>query len=233
MKTSATRLGAAALIALGLSSPVWAQDAAPAKPPPAEDPIPDLDDLLGLPKPDKKDEGSPASAPDPARTALDRELAGQRINDQFMEAIALMGDTAARLESARDPGVQTQRLQEEVIKRLDQLIADAKKQQSQQQQQQQQQQQDQQQQQQQARQQQEAGSVAQSTGEDPNEDGRRPGGQTEPLREMLDAASAAWGALPPRIREALLQGGDEQFSSLYEAMTEQYYRRLAEQRPDE
>lgn len=233
MKTSAIRLGAIAMLALGLAAGAARarQDAAP-PPPPTEDPIPDLDDLLGLPK-QPREADKPAAAPDPARTELDRELAGQRINDQFKEAIVLMGDTAARLEDARDPGVQTQRLQEEVIKRLDMLIAAAKKQQSQSSSQQQQQQQKQEQQQQQAKQRQEAGAVAQSNGEDPQEDGRRPGGQTEPLREMLDAASAAWGALPPRIRDALLQGGDEQFSSLYEAMTEQYYRRLAEQRPEE
>lgn len=234
-----TRLGILAILALGLAGQGGAhpghepEQAAPAPqaPPASEDPIPDLDDLLGLPKTKPATPETPKAA-DPARTELERELAGQRIDDQFKEAIVLMGDTASRLETGRDAGVQTQRLQEEVIKRLDMLIAAAKQQQQQQQQSSSQQQQ-QQQQQQQAQQRQEAGAVAQSSADEPDEQGRRPGGKTEPLREMLDAASAAWGALPPRVREALLQGGDEQFSSMYEAMTEQYYRRLAEQRPEE
>ncbi len=232
------RTGRLALVVALLAGSPWAmshpeepQNPPPAAPPPTDDPIPDLDDLLGIPKEDGDAEGDAALAPpDAARTELDRELADERIDDKFREAIVLMGDTALRLENARDAGVQTQRLQEEVLKRLDALIAAAKRQQSPSSSPQQQQQQ--QQEQQQARQSQQAGQTS-SPSDAQDEFGQRPGGQTEPLREMLDAASAAWGALPPRVRDALLQGSDEKFSSLYETLTEEYYRRLAEQRPEE
>jgi hypothetical protein len=37
-----------------------------------------------------------------------------------------------------------------------------------------------------------------------------------------------WGSLPQRVRDMLLQGRNEKFSSLYEKLTGEYYRRLAE-----
>ena len=40
---------------------------------------------------------------------------------------------------------------------------------------------------------------------------------------------AAWGALPDRLRGALLQGVADQYSALYERLTERYYQRLAEE----
>jgi hypothetical protein len=45
--------------------------------------------------------------------------------------------------------------------------------------------------------------------------------------------TAAWGNLPARVRDQLMQGRHDQFSSLYESMTETYYRRLAEEASDE
>ena len=37
------------------------------------------------------------------------------------------------------------------------------------------------------------------------------------------------GMLPARLRQALLQGSADRYSSLYESLTETYYRRLAEE----
>ena len=47
----------------------------------------------------------------------------------------------------------------------------------------------------------------------------------EPLAEKL----AEWGNLPPRLRDQLLQGLEDNFSQLYRQMTERYYQRLGEQ----
>ena len=35
--------------------------------------------------------------------------------------------------------------------------------------------------------------------------------------------------MPERVRAALMQGSTDRFSTLYESMTESYYRRLAEE----
>ena len=43
------------------------------------------------------------------------------------------------------------------------------------------------------------------------------------------ARGAAWGSLPARLRDALLQGNEDRYSNLYQKWTEAYYRRLAEE----
>ena len=44
------------------------------------------------------------------------------------------------------------------------------------------------------------------------------------MAERVDA----WGNLPPRLRDELLQGLEDRFSPLYRDLTELYYQRLAE-----
>lgn len=61
-------------------------------------------------------------------------------------------------------------------------------------------------------------------------EGDGPPKQEGPLRPALDSARAAWGSLPARVRDMLLQGSDDPFSARYKAMTEAYYRRLAEEK---
>jgi hypothetical protein len=48
-------------------------------------------------------------------------------------------------------------------------------------------------------------------------------------RDVIDSSSAGWGELPERVRERLVEGSSDYFSTLYEALTEAYYRRLAEE----
>ncbi len=160
-----------------------------------------------------------------------------------------MRRVATRLEGAGEHGpdtsIDTQRMQEDIIRKLDSLISQARRQQQQQQQQQQQssqdqqrqaqsrQQQQQQQMQQQANQQQRQSSQAQDAearAQDSDQNRQLPGGQAPVQRPQLDAARAAWGALPERVRDMLLQGSGEKFSPTYQQLTEEYYRRLAEQR---
>ncbi|MFN9974923.1 MAG: hypothetical protein ACK58T_34030 [Phycisphaerae bacterium] len=201
------------------------------KPKPAG--LPDLDSLLGT-KPETKPADKPGSNPgakpadDTTRKELDRQLSRQEQADEFASVVKLMEDAADRVEKDRDAGLNTQRVQEDAITRLDRLIKAARQNQSQQQQQQSQQQdQDQKQNQNQRtqsqQQQQQADQAAQQAQSGP---GREDASLTAPSA----AAPAAWGDLPAHVRDALLQGFSDKFSSMYKSATESYYRKLAEEK---
>lgn len=189
------------------------------KPATDEPPTPDLDELLGLPKSER-----PREATDPAKENLDEALEPESQSEAFGEAIELMRRSATRISKGGDVGIDTQRLQQDAVRRLDQLIA-AAKQNSQRQQKKQQQQQEQQQQQNQRQQQQQQRSQAKGQeSRDVNPPGRQDGpGNAAP------APGASWGGLPDRVRQALTEGLSDRFSSMYRTLTEDYYRRLAEQ----
>lgn len=213
---------------------------APSTPPAApalKPPVPGLDDLLGTPKdkrPDARPEGdqgplAPDTA-DPHKAELERVLTASEASDVFKQAIRQMVDAANLLELAGDPGLPAQRLQEEILRKLDTLIDQAEQSQQQQQQQsssssQQQQQQSQTPTQPQASQQEQAGQQS----SDPQDGVPGPRDLKGELPDVLDSARAAWGALPDRVRDTLLQGAGDKPSALYRRMTEEYYRRLAEE----
>jgi hypothetical protein len=50
--------------------------------------------------------------------------------------------------------------------------------------------------------------------------------------EMRNLIKDLWGELPPGVREQMMQNPTEQFVPQYESMIEEYYRRLAEGKPD-
>lgn len=218
-------LFAAAALASGsppVPGPPWPTSPRPVEeaPPPA---LPGLDDLLGLPQ-DKPADVAPAA--DPAREELDRQLDLDPAGDPFVQAVDLMGRSATRLVDARDAGLGTQRMQEEVIRKLDKLIDEAQKQQQQQSSRSRSKPKPQSQQQQQAQQ--------QDTQSDPQRGDNTgqtnvPGRQDGPRRDSVTPSTAAWGNLPEHVREALMQGFSDRFSSLYQSMTEAYYRKLAEE----
>lgn len=217
------------------------EEPAPTEQPPTEEPeereteeqeaesdletLPDLDDLLGLEPADDVDD----SDVDPDQAELERLLDAQQAADAFAQAVTQMRDAAELLEVAHDPGLRTQRTQEEILKRLDVLIEQAQQNQSSSSSQssssQPRPQQRSGQQQQQAAQSQ----ASQGAQGDNTQEMLPPGGQSGRLNDVLDAARAAWGSLPPRVRDTLLQGSSDRFSSLYESLTEAYYRRLAEE----
>lgn len=204
----------------------------------AEGGLPDLDALLGLddtpaPADAAGDEAIEAldDAMDPDRVELERQLTSAEAADRLASAVQQMNESAYRLAAVRDTGVVTQRLHEEVINKLDVLIRRAEQQQassssgssssssstSSMQRGQDAQGQPQQQQ-------------AQAQGQQPGggAGGGNPAFEQDP-GDQLDAARAAWGALPERVRERLLQGGDVRFSDMYRLLTESYYRRIAEE----
>ena len=193
----------------------------PADPEEELEPLPDLDELLGLESDTRSGEA------DPELAELERMLNAQEATDAFAQAVTQMHDVAELLRVAKDTGVRTQRTQDEILKRLDVLIEQAQNSQSSSSSQQQSQPRPQQQQQQQQQGQQSQASNQRQG--DNREEMLPPGGQDARLNNVLDAARAAWGSLPPRVRDVLLQGSSDRFSSLYESLTEEYYRRLAEE----
>ena len=193
--------------------------------PPAGDPL-DLDDLLRLPGSDDPVDRADPEAGEP-ETELDRQLTGRQAQEALIQAVQEMGEVADRLEQLRDAGIVTQRLQQEIITKLDVLIESAENQQSgsssssnSQSQQQGQQQPGQQQSQQNQAQQGQSGTSGESM---------PPGRQGEQLNQNLDLSVAEWGNLPERLRQSLIQGQSDYFSDLSRRWTESYYRRLAEE----
>jgi hypothetical protein len=159
-----------------------------------------------------------------------------------------MKTASARLSDARDPGLGTQRIQEDVIKSLDRLLEEAAKQQKK-----------------------GSGKSSQSkssksqdskSGDPSEKNGQQQGDkkgkpskgasagesaseqsssndESVPADVPLNDATAAgtelsesrieWGQLPARVRELVLQGRRDKVSTLYERLTREYYRKLAEE----
>lgn len=221
------------LIACGLALAAvpraWAQDAGQPTGTPGR--LPSLDELLGIAKPGESGEEARAELPpDPSRQALDQQLTQEQAAEAFEQAVRLMGQTAERLDGAGDVGIVTQRLQEDAVRRLDAVIAAAMQNQqsnssssssSSEQERQNQPSQSQ-------RQQQQQQNANQDQPSEP-QDGQPPQRQNGAGNDV-QLNAAAWGALPQRLREALMQGSSDRFSSMYQSMTEQYYRRLAEEK---
>jgi hypothetical protein len=151
------------------------------------------------------------------------------IGNAFRQAVTLMGDVAKRMGEANDASLTTQRMQQTILRRLDQLISSLEQQQ---QQQQQQQQSSSQQQQSQANQRVPSQQQQQQNNEQKGDNTGQtalPARRDGVLNPALDAARASWGNLPDRVREMLVQGTNDRFSDIYKTQTEEYYRKLAEQ----
>jgi hypothetical protein len=241
-------LAATALLAPGAAS---AQAQATPENPPAsqpQSPPSSLDDLLDL---DKERPQQPASgddaveapgnseqvAVDEARRELDKQLSEAEVADAFAQAVEKMGVAAEMLDVKFDASLTTQRVQEDIIAKLKQLLDQARRNQSQsssssssssqQQRQQQQQQQNPGQRQQQQNQ-------DQNSQRNPNPADNRgeidpPGMQEGDVNTVMEETRSEWGNLPQRLRDQLIQGRKDKFSSLYERLTSEYYRRLAEE----
>jgi hypothetical protein len=256
MNTRTLRAGLAAVIACGgvraLADPPAAPPAdpsaeptkAPASEPPAKDPPrddepPGLDELLGL----TPSGAGKSGLPDTMKSDLDRRLSAEQLGDLFKDAVALMGDASKRLVAAveaskarsgtgtpagGESGLATQRIQEDVIRKLDALIAQAEQQQggSSSKSRSREQQPDPSQPQQQQRSSQQPRDRRNGNGTVEHDGPPQRPGEMSP---ELEAARAAWGALPDRVRDMLQQGSGDKYSSLYERLTADYYKRLAEQ----
>jgi hypothetical protein len=139
--------------------------------------------------------------------------------------------TADLLEGELDPGLGTQRLQEEILAKLQELIDQAGRLQSSSQ----------------GGGGGGGGSAAASRSTPPSRPGGRTGGsrrndnpsnsgegsppprQEGDVHKVLEESRTEWGHLPQRVREMLQQGSTDVYSSLYRRLTIEYYLRLAEQ----
>ncbi len=208
---------------------------------------PTLDELLDL-KPsgqmvrdgdlDKSSEsGEPGAtdSPENLTESVERALSASDAADAFEQAVDEMGVVSRRLGRTLDAGVQTQRMQESILRKLDQVIESAKEQSS------------------------SGGGSGSGEPRDQDQGGKElaqqgtptGGGQGEAKAGGQQASTGAagsgtadnpdaqdtsidqlrkeWGVLPPRVREELSDGLRERFSPLYRRMTEAYYKALAEQ----
>jgi len=193
------------------------------------DPPPSLDDLLGL-ETDKSEVQADEAARAESERELQRRLDEKEITDAFLVALDKMATSATRLGELFDTGLATQRVQQDILAKLDQLIDKARQMQSLGQAS-------------ASRSSSSQRSRSQNPGQRKNQanNSRRDGtpqdsqaGDPPPRQEgdihtILQEGGVEWGNLPERIRQDLLQGRNDKFSSMYRRLTEEYYKRLAEE----
>jgi hypothetical protein len=196
---------------------VGAQDAKVESVPDSD--LPTVDEVLKVPR---------RTPTKPDGKAIDRPVEEEASTEPFEQAVEGMRQAATRLSGEQDAGIETQRIQEQVVKRLDMLLSQMRKQQMQQRSKARQQDTGSQQ-QSQSQQRQEQSAQAAVNESDPNA-AKRQQPKTEQLADQpYQEQMVEWGKLPERLRQALHNVNPDQYSSLYRDLTERYYRRLAEE----
>jgi hypothetical protein len=188
------------------------------------------------PEPDNRDLlPEEATVEDLENQELDEALLNDAPTEaEIQKGVNRVGDRMARsrqrLAVNDDPGPVTQRIQDRIIDDLDELIQMARNQQAQQQQQQQQKQAQQQQQQRPGQ----NGNQPENQGQQPNPSNNpaqasvvRPGNTPDAQTTGELAAKAdEWGALPDRLRAAVIEGEGESAVPKYRKLVEDYTRAL-------
>ena len=191
-----------------------------------------LDDLLGIEGQTEGDSGGDSAAVEQAKKRLDRKLDEKELEGVLKQALDYMKFSSERIASHRDVGIDVQRAQQEAIDRLDILIEQAKKRRksssssSSSSSQSRPQGQDQSQGSPQPSQptdgsQRQDGTDGQATEPPPPEDGSA-------ADRLLEESGEEWGRLPQRVRDLIRQGSRDRISTVYRRLTEEYYRRMAE-----
>ena len=187
---------------------------------------PSLDDLLGL-------ETDESDADEAARLESERELQRRldekEINDAFLIALDRMATSAKRLGELFDTGLATQRIQEDILAKLDQLIDRAKRMQAQISASRSSSAQNSQSQNPGQRRNQANNSQRRDGTPQDSQEGDPPPRQEGDIQTILQEVGVEWGNLPERLRQELQQGRNDKFSSMYRRLTEEYYKRLAEE----
>ena len=214
---------------LGITAQVTALFQDPQDPDEKRDPPPSLDDLLGLETDESEVQADEAARAESERE-LQRRLDEKEITDAFLVALDKMATSAKRLGELFDTGLATQRVQQDILAKLDQLIDKARQMQSLGQAS-------------ASRSTSSQRSRSQSPGQrksqadnsrrdgtpQDSQAGDPPPRQDGDIHTILQEAGVEWGNLPERIRQELLQGRNDKFSSMYRRLTEEYYKRLAEE----
>jgi DNA mismatch repair ATPase MutL len=179
----------------------------------------------------------------PFHRRLERSLDEATLQDLVARAVEGMKTASDRLTDAKDPGLGTQRVQEEVVRTLDRLLEEAQKQQgkkkssssssSSKQKKEGEKSQDPSekngQQQKPSKSQQQQQNDASKSGENNESANNQTRGDEVAQGGELSESRIEWGKLPERVRELVLQGRRDRVSSIYERLTREYYRRLAEE----
>ena len=215
---------ATAIITSIFAAPLLADDPDPAPPStPTKAPLPTLDELLGIDE--LNSDSSPSST---QKTDLDRVLSPAQAGKAFDQAVGIMEQVANRLTDHNDLSLETQRLQQDILTMLDQVIESASKGNSKggsssaKSESAKQEQPDQQSQQSDSK-----GKPGDSPSNQSGEAMPGAGAEAQPNAQTAPDG-VTWGALPQRIRDALSQGIADRYSELYRKATEEYYKSLAE-----
>lgn len=217
-----------------------------ALPPKAPQPGRTLDELLGIPK--SGETGGAATPPKigtedealkKARERVQRTLDEEEVDSLLQQVLGDMRSSAERLSSRGDPGLDTQRMQRGVVEKLDVLIQQAQRRK------------------QQAGGSSSSSSSDSRRPQDGDAQPKDPAGQQKPAdsasrerernsrgdstpldppegeeptdeQKLLDETRSEWGSLPARVRELIRQGSRDRVASLYQRLTQEYYRRMAE-----
>ena len=96
---------------------------------------PSLDDLLNLAQPSTSGKTAPKASDNPSNGVkidpeVARKLAGEDASETFHKAVQDMYEVSERIGKQQDPGDDTQRMQKEILAKLDRVIAAAQQQQS-------------------------------------------------------------------------------------------------------
>ncbi len=193
------------------------------------EPLPTLDELLGLDTQGNAIEQPRQPLIDANDAELDRVLSAKQAGEAFSQAVTLMDQVATRISDHNDLSITTQRLQQDILTKLDRVIESAQNNESQgggssSSSSSSSSNQNQPDQQQESQQEGEGSEPSNTSGQE-----SMPGGSSnaQPGDEIVPDG-VRWGALPQRIRDALSQGIADQYSELYRSITEQYYKSLAE-----
>tara|TARA_Y100000589_G_scaffold269483_2_gene261503 strand:+ start:795 stop:1541 length:747 start_codon:yes stop_codon:yes gene_type:complete len=203
-----------------------------------KDPPRSLDELLGIDEGPEEGE-SPLENRD--RKRLDDRLQEREIGSDLESAIEDMDIAADMISVDGNFGLDLQRLQKSIIDRLDAVIEEAKRRQQQQQS---------------SGSSSSSDSTSEQSTNDPpsNTSGQQQEGdegssgtgaetdgsasgqpqavnivQSGSEGVLFEESDVEWGRLPDRVREVIRQGMRESISRRYKALTEAYYRRLAEE----
>jgi len=186
-------------------------------------------------KPDSLKPNTDIVSPDAAKKVDDDELLNQllkpgtppdpdAIKQRLKDMVTRMADTTKLLSDKKDPGEVTQETQRRIVGDLDVMIELARQQQQQQSGSSSSQQPGQQRQPgQQSGQKSEGGTQAATSDPLPR------GGYADPVTgDIHNRDPANWGGLPPRDRDQVSHGANEEYLSAYKDLIDRYYQALAE-----
>lgn len=220
--------------------------APPAEPPPAPSPPnpsppkKSLDELLGIggrkPEPEREQVKPPQGDPalERARERVRRALDEEELEGLLQEIVSGMRSSAQRLGDGGDPdeavGANTQRVQQDVVDKLDILIDQAQRRRQQSRSSSSRSQQSSPSEREQSSTPGESSSQAgeRSTGPDGQAIDPPPPEDPTDIDRTLDESRSEWGHLPARVRDMIRQGRRDAMASIYQRLTEEYYRRMAE-----